>query len=612
MARSGTSMLRGLLLSSLLHLALSHDGVFLEKGQALSLLKRPRRANKGFLEEIIKGNLERECLEEICSYEEAFEALESTVRTVRMCGMVPLTLQNAGPISTGPGLLHVWILTGNCALGLGHNYQGTISYTKSGIECQVWTSKYPHIPKFNASIYPSLIENYCRNPDNNTRGPWCYTRDPTVEREECPIPVCGQERTTVEFTPRTTPPAPAEPCEQEKGMLYTGTLSVTVSGAKCLPWNSEKAREVLHGKHIAPEVKLLENYCRNPDGDDEGVWCVTDEPPNFEYCDLHYCDSLLEDEEQEGISGRTTQTQEFKTFFDAKTFGSGEADCGIRPLFEKKKLADRTEKELLESYRGGRVVHGDDAEMGSSPWQVMLYKKSPQELLCGASLISDSWILTAAHCLYYPPWDKNLTTNDILVRIGKHIRAKYEKNQEKIALLDKIIIHPKYNWKENMDRDIALIHLRRPIIFSDYIHPVCLPTKEVVQRLMLAGYKGRVSGWGNLKETWATSPSNLPTVLQQLNVPIVQQTICKASTKVKVTDNMFCAGYSPEDSKRGDACEGDSGGPFVMKNPEDSRWYQVGIVSWGEGCDRDGKYGFYTHVFRLKKWMRKVIEKHGQ
>lgn len=230
-------------------------------------------------------------------------------------------------------------------------------------------------------------------------------------------------------------------------MLYTGTLSVTVSGAKCLPWNSEKAKEVLHGKHIDSEVKLLENYCRNPDGDDEGVWCVTDEPPNFEYCDLHYCgekpalvwvgtlvrqwqtrvkclaweawtrkhahhacgspvcpnithtnlpytcravtslrcsllpensqwwtrsikkssgfktsflhqthcvsketftlliimetaarpfimfvflslsDSLLEDENEqsEGISGRTTLPQEFKTFFDDKTFGSGEA-----------------------------------------------------------------------------------------------------------------------------------------------------------------------------------------------------------------------------------------------------------------------------------------------
>lgn len=61
----------------------SDSVVFLEKGQALSLLKRPRRANKGFLEEMLKGNLERECLEEICNYEEAFEALESTDQTVR-------------------------------------------------------------------------------------------------------------------------------------------------------------------------------------------------------------------------------------------------------------------------------------------------------------------------------------------------------------------------------------------------------------------------------------------------------------------------------------------------------------------------------------------------
>ncbi|XP_031360887.1 prothrombin isoform X1 [Lonchura striata] len=582
--------------------------VFLEKGQALSLLKRHRRANKGFLEEMLKGNLERECLEETCSYEEAFEALESTDQTDIFWSKYQVC-QGLGKSRT---ILDA-CLEGNCALGLGQNYQGTISQTKSGIECQVWTSKYPHIPKFNATIYPNLIENYCRNPDNNSEGPWCYTRNPTVEREACPIPVCGEDRTTVPFIPPAVESASMGPCEPEKGTLYTGTLSVTVSGAKCLPWNSEKAKEVLHGKQIDPEVELQENYCRNPDRDDEGAWCVTDESPYFDYCDLHYCDSSLEDENQEfeGISGRSTTHKEFKTFFDEKTFGSGEADCGTRPLFEKKKITDKSERELLDSYTG-RVVGGDDAEVGSSPWQVMLYKKSPQELLCGASLISDSWILTAAHCLFYPPWDKNLSTSDILVRIGKHVRAKYEKNKEKIALLDKIIIHPKYNWKENMDRDIALMHLKRPISFSDYIHPVCLPTKEVVQRLMLAGYKGRVTGWGNLKETWATSPSNLPTVLQQVNLPIVDQSTCKASTRVKVTDNMFCAGYSPDALKRGDACEGDSGGPFVMKNPDDNRWYQVGIVSWGEGCDRDGKYGFYTHVFRLKKWIRKVIENQGR
>lgn len=82
--------------------------VFLEKGQALSLLKRHRRANKGFLEEMLKGNLERECLEEICSYEEAFEALESTHQTVRTRKRSPATLCGETPAgcphSQGPGL----------------------------------------------------------------------------------------------------------------------------------------------------------------------------------------------------------------------------------------------------------------------------------------------------------------------------------------------------------------------------------------------------------------------------------------------------------------------------------------------------------------------------
>lgn len=48
---------------------------------------------------------------------------------------------------------------------------------------------------------------------------------------------------------------------------------------------------------------------------------------------------------------------------------------------------------------------------------------------------------------------------------------------------------------------------------------------------------------------------------------------------------------------------------FPPQSSFNNRWYQMGIVSWGEGCDRDGKYGFYTHVFRLKKWIQKVIER---
>lgn len=51
---------------------------------------------------------------------------------------------------------------------------------------------------------------------------------------------------------------------------------------------------------------------------------------------------------------------------------------------------------------------------------------------------------------------------------------------EKIVAIDEIIIHPKYNWKENLNRDIALLHMKKPVTFTNEIHPICLPTKNIV------------------------------------------------------------------------------------------------------------------------------------
>ncbi|XP_051000084.1 prothrombin-like [Acomys russatus] len=603
-----------------------HAAVFLAPQQALSLLQRVRRANSGFFEEMQKGNLERECMEEPCYYEEAFEALESKSDTDVFWAKYTVCNSVRTPRET-----FMDCLEGRCAMDRGKNYHGTVNVTYTGIECQLWRSPYPHKPEINITTDPgaNLQENFCRNPDDSTKGPWCYTTDPTVRRQECSVPVCGQDgRTTVEMIPRSggtrgTQAPPPEQCISERGRLYQGNLAVTTLGSPCLAWNSTSARALSKFQDLDPEVKLVENFCRNPDGDEEGVWCyVAGQPGDFEYCSLSYCDEALGEESPESpespesqagesIRGRTTDA-EYHTFFDEKTFGLGEADCGLRPLFEKKSLEDKTEKKLLESYIEECIVDGWDAEKGSAPWQVMLFRKTPQELLCGASLISDRWVLTAAHCILYPPWDKNFTENDLLVRIGKHSRTRYEANIEKISMLEKIFIHPRYNWRENLDRDIALLKLKKPVTFSDYIHPVCLPDKQTASSLLQAGHKGRVTGWGNLREPWTTSISEIqPSVLQAVNLPIVEWPVCKASTQIRISDNMFCAGFKVNDTNRGDACEGDSGGPFVMKNFNNNRWYQMGIASWGEGCDRYGKYGFYTHVFRLKKWIQKVIDRFG-
>uniref|UniRef100_A0AAQ5X7G8 Prothrombin n=1 Tax=Amphiprion ocellaris TaxID=80972 RepID=A0AAQ5X7G8_AMPOC len=477
------------------------------------VLVRNRRANQIF-EEMKPGNMERECVEEICDHEEAREVFEQPDKTETFW-VKYLDCKGTQMTRTAENINLVrQCIEGQCISGQGLNYEGNVNITKTGRMCQHWRHRFPHpiYREYNVSEPNSiLVENFCRNPDKKPDGPWCFTQDPTVQKETCRVPTCGKSPL----------------------MTETGGMERSVLG---------------------PAKKL---------------------------------------------------------FFNPRTFGQGESDCGQRPLFEKQNKKDAKEDELLESYREKRIVGGDDAEVASAPWQVMLYKRSPQELLCGASLISDQWILTAAHCILYPPWNKNFTTSDILVRLGKHNRAKFERGVEKIVAIDEIIVHPKYNWKENLNRDIALLHMRRPVVFTDEIHPVCLPNKKVAKFLMTEGYKGRVTGWGNLKETWNPAARNLPTVLQQIHLPIVDQDICRASTSVRITNNMFCAGYKPEDSQRGDACEGDSGGPFVMKYPAENRWYQVGVVSWGEGCDRDGKYGFYTHLFRMSRWMRKVIEKTG-
>ncbi|XP_029378356.1 prothrombin [Echeneis naucrates] len=602
------------LLLLVLHSCLA-DHVFLDSQRASQVLVRNRRANQIF-EEMKPGNLERECVEEICDHEEAREVFEQTDKTETFWTKY-LDCKGTELSRTKDTIEIVrQCIEGQCISGTGVNYEGHINITTSGRQCQHWRHSFPHpiMREFNVSEPNSnLKENFCRNPDNRPEGPWCFTRDPTVQKESCRVPKCGEV-----FVPPTVvleQVRSSGPCLPNFGIDYVGDLDVTLSGRRCLQWSLPAVTALSKDKDFIPEVVLQDNKCRNPDNDPEGPWCYVDVAGNItvDFCDLTLCeDSLLGDLLIEtGGMERSVLGSTKKTFFNPRSFGRGEDECGLRPLFEKLNKQDTNEDELLESYRDKRIVGGDDAEVASAPWQVMLYKRSPQELLCGASLISDQWILTAAHCILYPPWNKNFTSKDILVRLGKHNRAKFERGIEKIVAIDEIIVHPKYNWKENLNRDIALLHLRRPVNFTDEIFPICLPSRKVAQNLMAEGYKGRVTGWGNLKETWNPSARNLPTVLQQIHLPIVDQDICRRSTSVRITDNMFCAGYKPEDTHRGDACEGDSGGPFVMKYPEENRWYQMGIVSWGEGCDRDGKYGFYTHLFRMRRWMRKIIENVG-
>uniref|UniRef100_A0A3B3HRX9 coagulation factor Xa n=2 Tax=Oryzias latipes TaxID=8090 RepID=A0A3B3HRX9_ORYLA len=230
-----------------------------------------------------------------------------------------------------------------------------------------------------------------------------------------------------------------------------------------------------------------------------------------------------------------------------------------------------------------RIVNGEDCPPGECPWQALLLNEDHQGF-CGGTILSEHIILTAAHCMNQ--------TRYMYVKLGKFDMLKTEKFEATHAVAT-IISHSKYT-PLTYNNDIALIKLQNPIKFTKYILPACLPDQEFAEKVLMRQPEGLVSGFGRLGEGRAPS-----TILQRLSVPYVDRHVCMESTPLEILPQMFCAGY---DKEAKDACQGDSGGPHVTRYHD--TYFVTGVVSWGEGCARKGKYGIYTQVSKYIPWIR--------
>uniref|UniRef100_A0A4W6CDW6 ST14 transmembrane serine protease matriptase a n=1 Tax=Lates calcarifer TaxID=8187 RepID=A0A4W6CDW6_LATCA len=239
-------------------------------------------------------------------------------------------------------------------------------------------------------------------------------------------------------------------------------------------------------------------------------------------------------------------------------------------------------------FKTSRIVGGQDAEEGEFPWQVSLHVKSYGHV-CGASIISPNWLVTAAHCVQDDGRTRYSQPGTWEAYLGLHTQRNVNSAVVK-RNLKQIIPHPNYN-AYTFDNDIALMELESPVSYSDYIRPICLPAS---QHDFPVGNTVWITGWGATREGGFAA-----SVLQKAQVRIINHSVCNNLMGGQLTSRMLCAGVLTGGV---DACQGDSGGP--LSSPSSTRMFLAGVVSWGDGCARRNKPGIYTAVTKFRGWIK--------
>ncbi|KAJ6636985.1 Serine protease Hayan, partial [Pseudolycoriella hygida] len=241
-----------------------------------------------------------------------------------------------------------------------------------------------------------------------------------------------------------------------------------------------------------------------------------------------------------------------------------------------------------------RIVSGDLAQRNDFPWMAAFYYPEDEndimknlEFRCGGTIISDYYILTAAHCLD--------GIEPSIVRLGTHILNHSKKTDLRVESCTK---HPNFMF-DTRKNDIGLVKVRERITFNMKILPACLrkDLNDLPQNKVLL-----VTGWGYDGENIVSN------FLRKISLVTVDIQRCKADYskhgsehRNQIDNGQYCA---QDQNNQHDACGGDSGGPLQII--ESKLATVVGVVSWGADCDGSTP-GIYSRVAYYLDWIEDVV-----
>lgn len=250
------------------------------------------------------------------------------------------------------------------------------------------------------------------------------------------------------------------------------------------------------------------------------------------------------------------------------------------------------------------IVGGTDTIPKEFPHMAALGYLNGNEILwqCGGSLVSEQFVLTAAHCLSSAQFGPviRVRLGDINLSPGDNAASSSSQDYE----ISERIPHPSYK-APSVYNDIALLKLATTVGFNAFIKPACLyTTRNIPSNIKLIA-----TGWG-LTE-FAGSKSD---TLQKVDLELYTEQQCNevyandfGTRKIKdgiLPDLQFCAGGKGSIK---DACQGDSGGPLQTYVRNDKIYNIVGITSFGKACGIVNIPGVYTRVSFYISWLEKII-----
>jgi len=233
------------------------------------------------------------------------------------------------------------------------------------------------------------------------------------------------------------------------------------------------------------------------------------------------------------------------------------------------------------------IVGGQDVdEPGKWPWQASLQQHNSH--ICGAAIISDTWLVTAAHCVESAAFT-------MTVVLGMHDRVSMNMGDPQRYKIQRIIQHERWSMdpEQGFPNDIALIELANPAkLNGDYVQAIKLaePYADWTEN-----DDCWITGWG--KMGFLKPP---PNILQEAHVNIYTKDQCQEKHGDIIQCNHICVGKH----RVSGSCSGDSGGPLVCK--EGDSYTLAGVTSWGLITCSTEFPSVYTRMSFYRDWIKRT------